>query len=135
MVNKDGFYAFTKTSINANTVTLTITDGGDGDNDGVKDGNISDTVGIATPVGAPIAWGNGKIAALFANYGTGNGIWSNDGNSWQQLTDWQPIQMIGNGSTSLGSSFNNYGSGNGVWKYRNGSWTRLTDWMPSDANP
>ena len=53
-VNKDGFYEFTKISINGNTVTLTLTDGGAGDNDGVNDGNISDPVGIAAPTGSAV---------------------------------------------------------------------------------
>jgi hypothetical protein len=48
-VNKDGFYEFTKVSINGDTVTLTLTDGGDGDHDGVADGNISDPIGIGAP--------------------------------------------------------------------------------------
>jgi hypothetical protein len=54
-VNKDGFYEFTKVSIDGNTATLALTDGGDGDHDGVADGNISDPVGV----GAPTVSGDG----------------------------------------------------------------------------
>jgi len=83
-------------------------------------------------VGAPISWGSGKIAALFADYGSDSGIWSHDGSNWNRLTDWQPAQMIAYGTTGIMASFNDYGSGNGLYRYDGSSWNRLTDWIPSD---
>jgi len=81
--------------------------------------------------GAPIAWGNGKIVALFADYDSGNGVWSNDGTSWTRLTDWQSAKIISYGTTGIASSFNVYDNGNGIWLY-NGSWNKITDWIPGD---
>ena len=52
-VNKDGFYPFPETSRRGKTVTLALTDGGSGDNDGVQDGTIVVTVGMATPERRP----------------------------------------------------------------------------------
>ena len=64
-VNKGGFYEFTKVSINGNTVTLTLADGGDGDHDGVADGEISDSTGV----GALAVSGGGCFIATAA-YGS-----------------------------------------------------------------
>jgi len=81
---------------------------------------------------SPNSWGSNKIAALFSNYGSESGIWSNDGSSWNRLSDWQPIQMIGYGTTGIMASFKDYGSGNGLYRYDGSSWGRITDWVPSD---
>ena len=49
-VRSNGFYEFTNAVINGRTLTLTLTDGGQGDADGLKNGEISNIVGIAEPV-------------------------------------------------------------------------------------
>jgi len=82
--------------------------------------------------GAPVAWGSDKIAALYSDYGSDNGIWSHDGSSWKRLTDWQPGQMIGYGSSGMAANFNSYGIDNGIWKYDGATWARITDWTPRD---
>jgi len=87
-------------------------------------------------IGAPISWGSGKIAALFADYGSGNGIWSHDGSGWQRVTDWTPAKVQpwkDNGR--LAGIFSNYGSGNGIYSYDDSVWTRLTDWVPAAMAP
>ncbi len=61
-VGTNGFYEYTKVSISGKTVTLTLTDGGDGDRDGVADGRISNTVGVAIPVdSAQLVLSGGKV--------------------------------------------------------------------------
>jgi len=84
-------------------------------------------------VGTPISWGDAKIAALFSDYGSSNGIWSNDGSTWSRLSDWKPAQMIRSAEGGIVVSFNQYGEGgNGIWNYNGSSWNRLTDWFPTN---
>jgi len=78
----------------------------------------------------PVCWGDTKITAVFSDYGSSNGIWSNDGNSWSRLSDWIPYLLTGYGSTGIGAAFDKYDAGNGIWRYESSSWNKLTDWQP-----
>ena len=44
--NNGGYSVYPTTAIGANSVTFTLTDGGQGDADGVADGNIHDPSGV-----------------------------------------------------------------------------------------
>ncbi|MEI8190858.1 MAG: CFI-box-CTERM domain-containing protein [candidate division NC10 bacterium] len=59
-------------SIDGNTATLALTDGGDGDHDGVADGNISDPVGVGTPtvLGGEGGGGGGGCFIATAAFGS-----------------------------------------------------------------
>ncbi|HEY5764552.1 MAG TPA: Ig-like domain-containing protein, partial [Candidatus Deferrimicrobiaceae bacterium] len=50
--DSEGFWELSGATINGKTVTLTVTDGGTGDQDGVRNGVISDPVGVAVPAEA-----------------------------------------------------------------------------------
>lgn len=50
-VDESGFQEWTNGIINGNKVTVTLTDGGEGDSDGVVNGEIVDPLGVAIPTG------------------------------------------------------------------------------------
>jgi len=81
-------------------------------------------------VGYPVSWGNTKITAVFSDYGSSNGIWSNDGTNWSRLSDWIPSFLTGYGNTGIAATFSKYDTGNGIWRYEGSSWSKLTDWQP-----
>jgi len=94
---------------------------------------IGDTIKFSLKLaGIPVSWGRNNIAALFSDYGSDSGIWSNDESSWQRLTDWKPSKMIGYGTTGIMASFNKYGNDNGLYRYDGSSWSHLSAWVPSD---
>jgi len=100
-------------------------------------------------IGGGISWNSDNVAAAFVDYGAGNGIWSYDGNQWNNLTKWQPTRMIGYGAAgepsvfhaqngagmNIAAAFNAYGNGNGLWRYNGASWNKLTDWIPVELTP
>lgn len=51
-VDSNGFSEYTRFTINGNIITLALTDGGEGDADGVANGEIIDLIGLANPITA-----------------------------------------------------------------------------------
>ena len=66
--DSSGFYEFAGASFNGNTATLTLTDGGDGDSDGVANGEINEPGGVAMPISSGGGGGCFIATAAFGSY-------------------------------------------------------------------
>jgi hypothetical protein len=64
---------------------------------------------------------------LYANFGTGAGIWKWDGSAWSQVTPNAPTAMAASGSLLYG----NFGTGAGIWKWNGSAWSQVTPNAPT----